>query len=87
MEALKAVRVTPAERLVRGAIVRGVDVDVDAEEAGFLGDGDLFLFSAVLDRLFASYVSINSFSRTNVNGLASKQRYAWPARNGNTTLL
>jgi type VI secretion system protein ImpG len=87
MEALKEVRVTPAERLVRGAIVRGVDVNVDAEEAGFLGDGDLFLFSAVLDRLFASYVSINSFSRTSVNGLASKQRYAWPARNGNTTLL
>jgi len=87
MAAIKDVRVTPAERLFRGAIVRGVNIEVDVDEAGFLGDGDVFLFSAILDRLYASYVSINAFSKTTVTTTGTKLRFAWPARSGNVALL
>lgn len=85
--ALKYVNVKPVERLFRGAPVRGIAIDVGAEEDGFLGDGDLFLFSAVLDRLFADYVSLNSFSKVSVTGTATHVKFSWPARSGNTTLL
>ena len=85
--AVKDVRVTPSERLVRGSLVRGVAIDVDLDEGGFAGDGDLYLFSAVLDRMFASYVSLNSFSKTTVTGTNSKIRFAWPPQAGNQTLL
>ncbi len=87
LAALQAVRVKPAEQLYRGAPVRGVAIDVDLADAGFSGAGDMFLFGAVLDRFFASYVSINSFSRTSVQGVPSKHRFAWPARNGSLTLI
>jgi type VI secretion system protein ImpG len=85
--AIKDVRVTPAERLHRGAAVRGVHIEVDLDEAGFSGDGDMFLFAAVLDRFFSNYVSLNSFSRTTVNGVGSKIKFTWPARSGNLTML
>ena len=85
--AIQAVKVSPLERLYRGAPVRGVSIDVDVDEKGFLGDGDVFVFSAILDRLFASYVSINSFSRTSLRGTGTNLRFAWPPRSGNETLL
>ncbi len=85
--AVRDVRVTPSERLFRGSLVRGVAIDVDLDEAGFAGDGDLFLFASVLERLFASYVSLNSFSRTTIIGITSKIKFAWPPRTGNQTLL
>ena len=85
--AVRDVRVTPSERLYRGVPVRGVGIDVDLDESGFDGEGDLFLFSAVLEQMYASYVSLNSFSKTTVHAVGSKQRFSWPARSGNVTLL
>ena len=87
IDALKTVKVTPVERLFRGAPVRGIGIDVQALEEGFLGEGDLFLFSAILDRLFADYVSLNSFSQVSVTGTNTQIKFKWPARSGNTTLL
>jgi type VI secretion system protein ImpG len=85
--ALKDVKVSPIERLYRGAPVRGIGIDVHASEEGFLGEGDLFLFSAVLDRLFADYVSLNSFSRLSVTGQNTQVKFQWPARSGSSTLI
>ena len=87
LAALRDVRVKPAERLFRGIPVRGLQLDVDLDESGFAGDGDLFLFGAILERLFAHYVSLNSFSNTNIFALQTKATYQWPARSGNLTLL
>lgn len=87
VEAIRDVRVRPEERLHRGAAVRGVAIDVDLDEDGFAGDGDLLLFSAVLDRMLGEHVSINSFARTTFRTLRSKLELRWPPRSGNTMLL
>ncbi len=87
VNALREVRMKPSERLYRGAVVRGVDIEIDTDEDGFLGEGDVFLFSAILDRLFADYVSLNSFSRVLVSTTSTKATFAWPARSGSTTLV
>jgi len=85
--ALRDVRVKPAERLYRGIPVRGLQIDVDLDESGFAGDGDLFLFGAILERVFSHYVSLNSFSKTSIFALQTKATYQWPARSGNLTML
>ena len=87
LAAIKDVRVRPADQVYRGAPVRGVAIDVDLDEKGFAGDGDFFLFSAILERFFAAYVSLNSFSRTTTHGVNSKLIFKWPARSGNLTLI
>lgn len=87
IDAVRDVRVTPGEKLYRGAAIRGVDIEVDLDESGFSGEGDMYLFGSILERLFAEYVSINSFSRTRVRGVSSNLEYRWPARSGNQTLL
>ncbi len=87
LQSIKNVRVAPSDRIHRGASVRGVAIEVEVEERGFGGEGDLFLFGAVLERMFAAYVSLNSFSRMTLTGVGTKARYEWPARSGNLMLL
>lgn len=87
VDSIKEVAVKGIDRLYRGAPVRGVAIDITCDEAGFTGDGDMYLFGTILDRMFASYVSINSFSRTTLYGLQSKVNFTWPPRSGNQTLL
>lgn len=87
IEAVREVRVKPSERIYRGAAIRGVDIHVDVDEGGFSGDGDMYLFGCILERIFAEYVSINSYSRTRIKGATTNLEFSWPARSGNQTLL
>ncbi len=87
IQAVREIRVQPFEHLYRGSSVRGISVDLDLDETGFAGDGDLYLFGSVLDRLFASYVPLNSLANTAVHGIQSHVRYAWPARSGSIALI
>jgi type VI secretion system protein ImpG len=69
------------------AMVRGLDITVEMDPARLGGHG-LFLFSAVLDRFFALYCTINSFTRLTVavKGRQGKLK-TWPARAGERPLL
>jgi type VI secretion system protein ImpG len=87
LAAIQRVSVTPAEQLYRGVPVRGVQIDLEVADSGFSGAGDMHLFGAVLERFFASYVSINSFTRMTLEGSPSRHRFSWPARNGSSTLI
>jgi type VI secretion system protein ImpG len=87
LAALQSVKVSPAEQLHRGTPIRGAAIDITVADSGFAGAGDMFLFGAVLERFFASYASINSFSRVSLEGSPSRQRFTWPARNGSLTLI
>jgi type VI secretion system protein ImpG len=82
IESLRNVTGKPATRFLQGAPVRGAQVVIDVEEAGFTGLGDAFLFGSVLDELFASYVSLNAFSEVLLRVQPSQVEYRWPPRNG-----
>ena len=66
---------------------RGVELTVEFDEEKYVGSG-VFLLACVLERFFALYTSINSFTRTVAT---TKQREGflkrWPARTGEQTLL
>jgi type VI secretion system protein ImpG len=65
---------------------RGVEITVLLDEKAFEGTG-VFLLGAVLDRFFAEYASINSFTETVIE---TKQRgliKRWPPRGGMGRLL
>ncbi|MBZ4409432.1 type VI secretion system baseplate subunit TssF [Myxococcus sp. XM-1-1-1] len=84
--ALREVRGQPLTRFLQGAPVRGVQVTVELDEAGFTGPGDAFLFGCVLDELFASHVSLNSFSELVLRLQPSRLEYRWLPRNGRQTI-
>ena len=87
VESLRNVTGKAATRFLQGAPVRGSQVTVDVEDAGFTGLGDAFLFGCVLDELFASYVSLNAFSELSLRIQPSQLEYRWPPRNGRQPIL
>ncbi len=71
-------------RLVRDgriAFVRGREITVTFDEAAFEGTG-AFLLGGVLERFFAKYVSINSFTETVVRTEARGEIMRWPVNLG-----
>jgi type VI secretion system protein ImpG len=66
--------------------VRGIEIDMTMDESAFQGAG-VFLLGAVLERFFARYVSLNSFTETVARTLDRGEIARWPARVGNRTLI
>jgi type VI secretion system protein ImpG len=56
------------------------------DETAFEGMG-VFLLGSVLERFFAKYVSINSFSETVLKSIQRKEIVRWPARLGRRPAL
>jgi type VI secretion system protein ImpG len=86
LDAIQNVRSKPMDWLVKGVPVRGTSVELDLLETNFSGEGDMYLFSTVLNELFALYTSINSFSRLTVRGVKQGEVYQWAPRLGNQIL-
>ena len=70
------------ERLIRGAAVRGSQIEVELNEEHFAGEGDAYLFSAILDRFMGLYATINAYTQLNVRFARSGQVYSFPPRWG-----
>ncbi len=87
MGAIKSVAVKPTDRLYRGAPVRGVRAEVELDENGFAGEGEMYLFASVVNEMFASYVSLNSFTQLQVRATNSNAVYLWDPKSGNRTLI
>lgn len=69
------------------SFVRGTEIKLVVDEEAFVGIG-LGLFTAVLDRFFALYAHINSFTRLMVISSRTQQTlYSCPPRNGELTLV
>lgn len=69
-----------------GGICRGLEITVQFEEDAFSGGG-LYLFAAVLERFFALYCTLNSFTR--VVAITNKREGVlcrWPPRTGERVL-
>jgi type VI secretion system protein ImpG len=85
IEGVRSVTSRPITRRVptAGPITfgRGLEIIVTCEESGFEGTG-VFLLGAVLERFFARYVSLNSFTETVLATVDRGQVMRWPARIG-----
>jgi len=85
IEGVRKVGATPISRRVPTpgpiAFARGLEVNVELEDASFQGSGP-FLLGAVLERFFAKYVSLNSFVETVVHTSERGEIMRWPTRIG-----
>lgn len=70
------------ERLVRGAPLRGLQIEIELHEDHFVGEGDAYLFSKILDRFLGLYVTVNAYSQLTARFARTGQVYTFPARCG-----
>ncbi len=85
VEGVKFISTKPIIRRVNKpgpiSFARGLEVTVTFDEINFEGTG-VFLLGAVLERFFAKYVSINSFTETVIRTIERGEVMRWPARLG-----
>jgi type VI secretion system protein ImpG len=86
LEGLHTMRAEPAEALVRGALVRGTAITLDALEDRFTGEGDLFLFATILNEFLSLHGTLNSFTQLTVRGMQQGEVTTWPHRIGRDPL-
>jgi type VI secretion system protein ImpG len=90
IEAVRGVASKPIVRHLTSAgplaFARGVQVDITCDESAFQG-ASVFLFGAVLERFFAKYTSINSFTETVLQTVQRGEVMRWPASAGQTRVL
>jgi type VI secretion system protein ImpG len=65
---------------------RGLQIDLVLDDAAFEGTGILVLAS-VLERFFARYVSLNSYTQLRLNSQTRGEVKQWPVRLGNRQIL
>ena len=65
---------------------RGLTITLTMEETAFEGVG-AFILGSVLDRFFAKYVSINSFTETVIRTIDRGEIIRWPLRTGKRQTL
>jgi type VI secretion system protein ImpG len=85
IDGVKAIASRPVIRRVNKpgpiSFARGLELSLTLDEVNFEGTG-VFLLGAVLERFFAKYVSINSFTETVVRTIERGEVMRWPARLG-----
>ncbi len=87
IEAITAVTVTPCDRLVGGIPMRGQAIQVTVNARQFTSSGDMYLFGMLLDRLMASFASLNCFTEFSLVDDSSSEVYQWPIRAGDRLLI
>jgi type VI secretion system protein ImpG len=70
------------ERMIRGAAVRGSAIEIVLDEDHFAGEGDAYLFSAILDRFMGLYATINGHTQLTVRFTRSGHVHTFPPRWG-----
>lgn len=67
-------------------LIRGMEVNLECDETAFSGTG-AFLLGVVLERFFAKYVAINSFTETTLRTLQRGEIVRWPMKSGQRPVL
>lgn len=69
----------------RGAICHGIEILVKLEIYDLMKAG-IYMFGCILDRIFAHFASINSFTKLTIF-INNKEYHSWPIRLGSRPLL
>jgi type VI secretion system protein ImpG len=87
LDGLLKISAASATRMVDGAPLRGISVELEIDEDKFGGEGEAYLFGTLLNEFFSQYVTLNAFSRLTVKAVKRGEVYAWPARIGQRIIL
>jgi len=82
IEAITHVTHRLLQKMVKGGLQRGVEIEVTVSSERFSGDGDLQLFSALLNRFFGLYATLNLFTKLVVVTHPEGRRIVWPLTKG-----
>ncbi|KVU08280.1 hypothetical protein WK62_08140 [Burkholderia ubonensis] len=82
IEAILDVRHRPLQKLVKGGLMRGVEITATVDSTRFAGDGDLELFGVMLNRFLGLYATVNLYTKLVIVSQPTGRRLEWPDTKG-----
>ena len=82
IEAITDVRHRPLNKLVKGGLMRGVEITVTLDANRFAGEGDLELFGSMLNRFLGLYATLNLYTKLVIVAQPVGRRIEWPETKG-----
>jgi type VI secretion system protein ImpG len=82
INAIMEVQHRPVHKLVKGGLLRGVEIEVTLDSHAFAGNGDIELFGGMLNRFLGLYATINLYTRLAIVVQPTGQRLTWPDTKG-----
>lgn len=82
IDAITDVKHRPLQKLVKGGLQRGVEIEVTLDGNQFAGDGDIELFGAMLNRFLGLYATLNLYTRLVIVTQPTGRRITWPDTKG-----
>ncbi len=70
------------QKLVRGGLQRGVEIEVTLDSGQFAGEGDIELFGGMLNRFLGLYATLNLYTRLVIVSQPTGRRIEWPDTKG-----
>ncbi|UOD50074.1 type VI secretion system baseplate subunit TssF [Orrella daihaiensis] len=87
IEGILSVVTQPETRVYRGAVIRGQVVSVMCDQSNWPSVGAMYLWGCVLARFFATYASINVYTRFEMKDRNTGVEFKWPAMLGTKPLI
>jgi type VI secretion system protein ImpG len=81
------IRVSPLHRVYRGALLRGMDMQLTMEESEYISPADAYMFGTILHHFFSMYASINAFVQTGLRLTPSNREMTWEPLLGENFLI
>lgn len=78
IDAITEVRHRPLQKLVKGGLLRGVEIEVTLDSSRFAGAGDVELFGDMLNRFLSLYAAVNLYTRLVIVSQPEGKRLTWP---------
>ncbi|MFM0180477.1 type VI secretion system baseplate subunit TssF [Paraburkholderia aspalathi] len=70
------------QKLVKGGLQRGVEIEVTLDSNRFAGEGDVELFGGMLNRFLGLYATLNLFTKLVIVSQPTGRRIEWPDTKG-----
>ena len=87
IEGILSVITEPETRIFRGAVIRGQVVRMVCDQSNWPSVGAMYLWGCVLARFFATYASINVYTRFEMKDRNTGVEFKWPAMLGSKPLI
>jgi type VI secretion system protein ImpG len=86
IDSIEEVNVNNINRMVSGIMMRGQNIRLKCKLNDFGSEGEAFLFVNILDRFFATYTTLNSFTLLELIDSSTGEEISWPMRMGEQLL-
>ena len=87
IDGIQHLEVHSMQKLLHGELLRGKKIDLILKSENFANDGDMFVFSAILNTFLSSYASVNTFTMMHMTDTNGHMDITWPARLGSRPQL